>query len=43
MTQAIENARRAQLWKTVFIIALSIGVLAAADRVFGRRFMKLRP
>ena len=43
ITQAIENAGDIQFWKTVFIIALTIGVLAAADRVFARRFIKLRP
>ncbi len=43
MTQSIENAGDTQFWKTVFSVALSIGVLAGADRVFGRRFLKLRP
>ena len=31
-----------QFWETLFIVALTIGVLAGADRVFGRRFLKLR-
>jgi len=43
ITQALETAGDVQFWKTVFIIALTIGVLAAADRVVGRRFIKLRP
>ncbi len=43
ITQAIENAGDVQFWKTVFIVVLTIGVLAAADRLFGRRFIKLRP
>jgi len=43
ISQSIENAGGVQFWKTVFIIVLSIGVLAGADRVFGKRFMKLRP
>ncbi len=42
LTPLIEKSAAAQIWKTVFIIGLSIGVLAAADRVFGRRFIKLR-
>lgn len=43
MIQSFEKESSAQLLKTVFIIALSIGVLAAADRMFGRKFMKARP
>lgn len=43
ITQAIENAGDAQFWKTVFIVVLSVAVLAAADRAFGKRFIKLRP
>jgi uncharacterized membrane protein len=42
ITQAIENAGDVQFWKTVFIVVLTIGVLAAADRLFSRRFIKLR-
>ena len=42
ITQAIETTGDVQFWKTVFIIALTIGVLVAADRVFGKRFIKLR-
>ena len=42
ISQSIENAGDVQFWKTVFIIALTIGVLVAADRVFGKRFIKLR-
>ncbi len=43
ITEAIETTGDIQFWKTVFIVALTIGVLAVADRVFGRRFVKLRP
>ena len=43
MTQSFENTGDVQFWKTVFIVALSIGAVAAADRVLGRRFIKLRP
>jgi hypothetical protein len=42
-TQAIETKSAARMWQTVFILILTIGVLAAADKVFGKRFMKLRP
>ncbi|GEM_PF-2865966 len=42
IVQSLEKDGSAQLWKTVFIIALSVGVLVAADRVFGRRFLKLK-
>jgi len=43
ITQAIENAGDAQFWKTICIVVLSVAVLAAADRAFGKRFIKLRP
>ncbi|MGA7160313.1 MAG: hypothetical protein WBZ48_04885 [Bacteroidota bacterium] len=43
ITRALEATGDVQFWKTVFIIALTIGALAAADRVVGRRFIKLRP
>ncbi len=43
ISQSIENAGGVQFWKTVFMAVLSIGALAGADRVFGKRFMKLRP
>jgi hypothetical protein len=43
ITQSFENSGDVQFWKTVFIVALSIGAIAAADRVFGRKFIKLRP
>jgi anti-sigma factor RsiW len=42
ITQAMETKAGAQFWKTVFIVLLTIGVLVAADRVFGKRFIKLR-
>ena len=42
ISQSIENTGDAQFWKTVFIVLLSIGVLVAADKLFGRRFIKLR-
>ncbi len=42
MTQTIENAGDPQFWETLFIVALTIGVLVGADRVFGKRFLKLR-
>ncbi len=43
ITHSIESAGDAQFWKTIFFVTLSIGVLAGADKVFGKRFMKLRP
>lgn len=43
IAQAIENAGDVRFWKTVLIVALSIGVLAAADKVFGKRFLNLKP
>jgi hypothetical protein len=43
ISQSIESAGDIQFWKTVFLIVLTIGVLVAADKMFGRRFIKLRP
>jgi hypothetical protein len=43
ITQAIETKADVQFWKTVFVVLLTIGVLAGADRMFGKRFMKVRP
>ncbi len=42
ITEIIETTGDVQFWKAIFIIALAIGVLAAMDRMFGGRFIKLR-
>ena len=42
MSQAIESKAAPEFWKTLCFVILAIGILAAADRLFGKRFMKLR-
>ena len=42
ITQSIESKSGAQFWNTIFIILLTFVVLAAADKMFGKRLTKLR-
>jgi predicted anti-sigma-YlaC factor YlaD len=42
ITQAIDSKSGARFWNTIFIVLLTFGVLAAADKMFGKRLTKLR-
>jgi len=42
IAQAIENKTAPEFWETLCLVLVTIGVLAGADRVFGKRFIKLR-
>lgn len=42
ISQTIESKAAPEFWKTLCFVILAIGILAAADRVFGKRFIKLR-
>lgn len=42
LSQAIEAKAAPEFWRTLCTVLLTIGVLAGADRVFGKRFIKLR-
>jgi Putative zinc-finger len=41
-SQTIEAKATPEFWKTLCFVILTLGVLAGADRVFGKRFIKLR-
>jgi hypothetical protein len=42
ISEAIESKTAPEFWKTLCLVILTIGVLAGADRVFGKRFIKLK-
>lgn len=42
ITQAIDSKSGARFWNTIFIVLLTFCVLAAADKMFGKRLTKLR-
>ena len=42
LSQAVEAKAAPKFWKTLCFVILAIGLLAGADRVFGKRFIKLR-
>jgi len=42
IAQTIENAGDARFWRTVMITVLTIGILSAADKLFGKRFVRLK-
>jgi hypothetical protein len=42
ITQAIDSKTGARFWNTIFIVLLTFGVLAAADKMFAKRLTKLR-
>ncbi len=42
ITQAIDSKSGARFWNTIFTVLLTFGVLAAADKMFGKRLTKLR-
>jgi len=41
ISRAIENAGSPQFWQVLFFIGLTAGVLIVADRIFGKRFLRL--
>ena len=42
IAKAIDSRSGARFWNTIFIVLLTFGVLAVADKLFGKRLTKLR-